>query len=117
MQFLAPRFTSIRHSSLPELKHRLFRTLKMMNKLIIRILKNEIIMNECLPINNAEQMNQSFGIGADEAAESFTAVGVYIKQSKVDVRVRVNRVKKAAKCNGVGSIPELENAVNVGEVG
>lgn len=88
----------------------------MLDELLIRVLKEEKVMNEGLPGNDAEEVNQPLCGGADVGANSVAADGRGWEYGEIDVGIGVGRVEEAAEADGVGGLPHLEYAVDAEEV-
>ncbi|KAK3003488.1 hypothetical protein RJ639_018819 [Escallonia herrerae] len=72
-------------------------------------------MNETVPGDNTEQVDQTLGRIAHMAPNSVPAGG-RVEDGKVNVGVRISGVKEATKADRVLRLPELEDAVGVDEV-
>ena len=72
-------------------------------------------MDEGLPGDDAEEVDEALGFLADVSAND-VAAGGRVEDGEVDVGVGVGGVEEAAEADGVGGPPELEDAVDVGEV-
>lgn len=65
--------------------------------------------------NDAEQMDQPLCGLADVCADDVTT-SVGVENGEVDIGIGIGGVEEAAEADGVGSFPDLENAVDVVEV-
>lgn len=83
--------------------------------MIISVMEQEIVMNQSLTWNDTEEVNQSLGGFADMGTNGFSAGGG-IEDGEIDVGIGVSRMEEATKTDGIGSIPELENTVDIEEV-
>lgn len=86
-----------------------------MNKLRIRVLKDELFMNKGLSWDDAEEVDEALGFISDISSDGVTAGGG-IKDGEVDIGVGISRVKEAAKADSITNTPEFENTINVNKV-
>lgn len=87
----------------------------MLNELGIRVLKDELIMDEGLPRDDAEEVDETLGSITDISSDSFTASGG-IKDGKIDIGVGVSRVEEATKADSIRGTPEFKDTINVDEM-
>ena len=73
-------------------------------------------MDELVARDDAEEVDEALGGGADDGAH-VVAADVGFEDGEVDVGVGVGGVVEAAARDGVGGAPEAEDAVDVEEVG
>lgn len=87
----------------------------MFHEFRISILKQQIVVDDWLPGDDAEQVNQALSFVADVGADD-VAAGGGIEDGEVDVGVGVGRVEEAAEGDGGRGLPQVEDAVDVDEV-
>lgn len=87
----------------------------MVDELLVGVAEEEVVVDEGLPGDDAEEVDEALGFLADVAAND-VAAGGRVEDGEVDVGVGVGGVEEAAEADGVGDPPELEDAVDVGEV-
>lgn len=79
------------------------------------VAEEESIVDEGLARDDAEEVDEALGGGADVGADNVAASGG-VEDGEVDVGVGVGGVEEAAETDGVGGVPQLEDAVSVDEV-
>lgn len=87
----------------------------MFDEFRIRVFEEDVVVDQRLARDDAEEVDEAFGGGADVVADC-VAAGGGIEDGEVDVGVGVGGVEEAAEGDGVGGFPELENAVDIEEV-
>lgn len=87
----------------------------MFNEFGIGVVEQQIVVNNRLPGDNTEQMNQTLGFVANMRANGFTAGGG-IEDGEVNVGIGVSRVEETAEGHRIWGFPEMEDAEDVDEV-
>lgn len=81
----------------------------------VGVVEEEVIMDDGLAGNDAEEVDKALG-GGPHVATDGVAAGGGVKDGEIDIGIGVGGVKEAAESDGVGGLPELEDAVDVDEV-
>ncbi|PON68152.1 hypothetical protein PanWU01x14_097120, partial [Parasponia andersonii] len=89
--------------------------LEVFDEFRVSIMKKKIVMNERLPRDNTEQVDQPLG-GFTDVSRNDVAPGGGVENGEVDIGVDVGRVEEAKKANRVLGSPWLEDSVDVEEV-
>lgn len=84
----------------------------MFDEFRIGVVEKKIVVNQRLPRDDTEQMNQSLRRVADMATNNIAASG-RIEDGEIDVGIGVSRVEEAAQTNRLWRFPDLENSVDI----
>ena len=84
-------------------------------QLLVRVPWLELLEHEVVPGDDAEEVDEALGVGADDAPH-LGAAGVGLEDGEVDVGVGVGGVEEAAARHGVGRAPQAEDPVHVLQV-
>ncbi|OAY75206.1 hypothetical protein ACMD2_06425 [Ananas comosus] len=90
--------------------------LDVVGELGVGIVEEEVVVDERVARDDAEEVDEALGCGADERGDA-GAAGAGVEDGEVDVGVGVGGVVEAAAGDGVGGAPEREDAVHADEVG
>lgn len=88
----------------------------MLDELGVGVFEEEEVVDEWLAGDDAEEVDEALGVGADVAADYISAGGGRREDSEVDVGVRIGGVEEAAEADGVGGSPDLEDTVDADEM-
>lgn len=81
----------------------------------IGVVEKKIVMNQRLPRDDTEQMNQSLRSLADMASNNITASG-RIENGEIDIGIGIRRVEETAQTHRLLRFPDFENTVDIDEV-
>ena len=92
------------------------RECKVFDELIFGVPEEKVVVCECLARDDAEEVDEALCSSVDEGADVVEA-GASVKDGDVDVGVGVGRVEYAAAGDEARGIPQLEDAVDLEEMG
>lgn len=115
LQFLPPSLVFVENPSLFRVFERNLGEFEVFDEFRIGVFEEDVVVDQRLARDDAEEVDEAFGGGADVVADG-VAAGGGIEDGEVDVGVGVGGVEEAAEGDGVGGFPELENAVDIEEV-
>ncbi|KAG9441996.1 hypothetical protein H6P81_017850 [Aristolochia fimbriata] len=84
--------------------------------LVVGVTEEEAVVDEGVAGDDAEEVGEVLGVGADVPADGVAAGGGGVEDGEVDVGVGVGGVEEAAEGDGVGGAPQLEDTVDAKEV-
>ncbi|PON68149.1 hypothetical protein PanWU01x14_097090 [Parasponia andersonii] len=101
---LPPRFFFIKQTSFLSIFNRNLRALKVFDEFRVTVMKKKVVMNERLPRDNTEQVDQPLG-GFPDVSRNDVASRGGVEDGKVDIGVGVGRVEEAEETNRVLGSP------------
>ncbi|URD73978.1 hypothetical protein MUK42_09799 [Musa troglodytarum] len=115
-QLTPPRLRLVERALLLSGSERGLRALEVLDELVVGVAEEEVVVDEGLARHDAEEVHEALRRVANDAADAVSA-GAGVEDGEVDVGVGVGGVVEAAAGDGIGGAPQLEDAVDVGEVG
>ena len=88
----------------------------MVGELVIQIAEENVVMDEGVTRDNAEEVDKTLSGSPNEAGEKITTACGRVKNGQVNIRIGVHGMKEATAGDRIRGTPEFEDAVDIDEV-